>query len=58
VAVAKSLLRDYSATDGLFPSQHLPSKREAARARYADVIESAGGWLGPSDEMVPVEVTV
>lgn len=57
VAVAKSLLRDYSATDGLFPSQHLLGKREAARARYADVIESAGGWLGPSDEMVRVAVT-
>lgn len=50
VAVAKSILSDYKPSDGLFPSQHLPSQRAAALERYADVIEAAGGWLGPSDE--------
>lgn len=51
VAVARSVLSDYEPTNGLFPSQHLPARREAALARYADVIDAAGGWLGPSDEM-------
>lgn len=51
VAVAKSVLRDYKPAPGLFPTQHLPTRREESLARYADVIEAAGGWLGPSDEM-------
>ena len=55
VAVAKSLLKDYKPAEGLFPSQHLLSRREDALARYADVIDAAGGWLGPSDEMATAQ---
>lgn len=58
VAVARALLADYVPTRGLFPSEHLPTRRAEALARYADVIEAAGGWLGPSDEMPRVAVGV
>lgn len=36
--LARSLLRDVKPADGLFPSTHLVAAREAARARYADVL--------------------
>jgi acyl-CoA dehydrogenase len=36
--VAKQVLRQYEPAPGLFPSEHLPPKREAARRRYADVL--------------------
>ncbi len=31
--VARRLLRDYSPPDGPFPTDHIPTRREAARAR-------------------------
>jgi acyl-CoA dehydrogenase len=43
VAVARGVLEQYKATDGLFPTGHLPSLRERALARYADVIERLVG---------------
>ena len=52
VAVAKSVLRDYQPSDDLFPTGHLPKLRDQALARYADVIEQAGGRLGPVDSYV------
>ena len=39
--VAKDKLKEYTATEGLFPSEHLPPKREAARLRYAHILETA-----------------
>jgi acyl-CoA dehydrogenase len=39
VTVARQVLSQYAPTDGLFPTGHLPTLRDAARARYADVIE-------------------
>ncbi|MBA1204278.1 acyl-CoA dehydrogenase [Pseudomonas capeferrum] len=39
VTVARELLRNYKAADGLFPSEHLPPKIEAARTRYAHILE-------------------
>lgn len=51
VAVARSVLSEYEPAEGIFPSQHLPTRRAAAMRRYSDVIEAADGWLGPSDEM-------
>ena len=36
--VAKALLREHKPAPGLFPSEHLPPKREAARKRYAAVL--------------------
>jgi hypothetical protein len=30
------VLRDYSPSDGLWPSQHIPRRLAAARAKYAE----------------------
>lgn len=38
ITVARELLRKYKAAEGLFPSEHLPPKIAAARARYADIL--------------------
>ncbi|BAN48536.1 acyl-CoA dehydrogenase family protein [Metapseudomonas resinovorans] len=38
VTVARELLRNYKAAEGLFPSEHLPPKIAAARDRYADIL--------------------
>ncbi len=40
--VAKQLLRGVTPAEGLFPSEHLPLKREAARRRYAHVLKEFG----------------
>ena len=45
VTVAKQVLRDHEPSPGLWPTQHLPSRREAALAKYADVLEHAVGNL-------------
>ncbi len=39
ITLARQVLRDYKATDGLFPSQHIPKLRAAALKKYADRIE-------------------
>lgn len=39
VTVARQLLKDTEPAPGLFPTEHLPTKREAARRRYADVLK-------------------
>ena len=39
VTVARQVLSEYTPTAGLFPTGHLPTRREAAIARYRDVIE-------------------
>ncbi|HLX04642.1 MAG TPA: acyl-CoA dehydrogenase family protein [Candidatus Binatus sp.] len=39
ITLARQVLRDYKATDGLFPTQHIPRLREAAIKKYADRIE-------------------
>jgi acyl-CoA dehydrogenase len=51
VAVARSLLGDHKASDGLFPTTHLPERRKEALVRYAEAIALTGGFLGPSDEI-------
>jgi len=38
--VGKQKLNEFEPAPGLFPSEHLPPKREAARRRYADVLHS------------------
>jgi acyl-CoA dehydrogenase len=45
VTVARQILRDYKATDGLWPSEHLPGKRAAARERLAHLLEGEIGNL-------------
>jgi len=39
VTVARQLLRDYEATTGMFPSEWIPGKVEAARAKFAQYLE-------------------
>jgi acyl-CoA dehydrogenase len=41
VTVARQVLREYRASDDLFPSEHLPKVREAAIRKYAAAIERA-----------------
>lgn len=39
ITVARQVLRDYSGTNGLFPTRHIPGLRDEAIKRFADVIE-------------------
>jgi acyl-CoA dehydrogenase len=39
VTVAKQVLRDYSPTDGMWPSAWLPGRMAAAREKFAHVLE-------------------
>ena len=41
ITLARQLLRQYAPVETLFPSGHLPTRREAARARLADRLEHA-----------------
>ncbi|HEY0398575.1 MAG TPA: acyl-CoA dehydrogenase, partial [Acidimicrobiia bacterium] len=43
ITVARQVLKDYSPVEGLWPSGHLPARRDAARARYAELLEHAVG---------------
>ena len=43
ITVARQVLKDYQPVDGLWPSGHLPARREAARARYAELLEHLVG---------------
>ncbi|MBA9006265.1 acyl-CoA dehydrogenase family protein [Thermomonospora cellulosilytica] len=43
ITLARQLLKEYEPVEGLWPSGHLPTRRTAARERYADVLERAIG---------------
>ena len=43
VTLATQLLKNYTPNPNLFPSAHLPTRRAAARAQYADLLEHAVG---------------
>jgi acyl-CoA dehydrogenase len=43
VTVAKQVLRSYEPVDDLWPSEHLPKKLAAARAKYAAALEDEAG---------------
>jgi acyl-CoA dehydrogenase len=45
VTIARQLLRDYKATDDTWPTEWIPKKLEAARAKYADYLEHEVGNL-------------
>jgi acyl-CoA dehydrogenase len=45
ITVARQLLRDYKPAEGLWPSAHIPTRRDEARARYADLIEHAAAAI-------------
>jgi len=38
-SVARQVLREHKPVDGLWPSTHLPARRAAARAKYANYFE-------------------
>jgi acyl-CoA dehydrogenase len=40
--VAKQVLKNYQPAPGLFPTEHIPPKREAARQRYAAILAEHG----------------
>ncbi|MGD9704992.1 MAG: acyl-CoA dehydrogenase family protein [Acidimicrobiia bacterium] len=41
VTLAREVLKGFTPTDGLFPSEHLPRLRARAEARFADVLAAA-----------------
>ncbi len=43
--LARQVLKGYEAADGDWPSEHLPYRRAAAKAKYADVLERHLGGL-------------
>ncbi|HYT38626.1 MAG TPA: acyl-CoA dehydrogenase family protein [Acidimicrobiia bacterium] len=43
ITVARQVLKGYQPVEGLWPSGHLPARREAARARYAELLEHLVG---------------
>jgi acyl-CoA dehydrogenase len=45
VTVARQVLRDYKPSDDVWPTQHLPKLREAARAKLAEHLEHEVGNL-------------
>jgi acyl-CoA dehydrogenase len=45
VTVARQVLRDHSPSDDLWPTQHLPKRRAAAKAKFAAVLEHEVGNL-------------
>jgi acyl-CoA dehydrogenase len=45
VTVARQVLRDHEATDSPWPTQHLPTRREAAREKFAALLELEVGNL-------------
>src|SRR5262245_32499987 len=45
ITLARQLLKQYAPVDTLFPSGHLPTRREAARARLAGRLEHAAAQL-------------
>ena len=42
VTLAREVLKGFTPTDGLFPTQHLPRLREDAERRFADVLDAIG----------------
>jgi acyl-CoA dehydrogenase len=45
VTVAKQVLRDYKPTDGMWPTQWIPGKIDAAKQKYAEFLEHEVGNL-------------
>ena len=45
VTVARQVLRDYKPSDDLWPTEYRPKRLEAARAKYAELLEHEVGNL-------------
>jgi acyl-CoA dehydrogenase len=43
MTVAKQVLRDYKPAEGMWPTEWIPAKLDAARAKYADFLEHEAG---------------
>jgi acyl-CoA dehydrogenase len=41
VTVARRVLKGYDAPDGIWPREHIPTRREAARRKFAEFLEQA-----------------
>jgi acyl-CoA dehydrogenase len=39
VTVARQVLRDYQGYEGVFPPEHIPTRRDALRTRFAELLE-------------------
>jgi acyl-CoA dehydrogenase len=39
--VARQILAGYQAPDGIWPWEHIPTRREAARRKFAALLEAA-----------------
>src|SRR5207244_916611 len=44
-SVARYILRDYRAPEGWLPREHVPTRREAARQKFAQLLEDASANL-------------
>jgi acyl-CoA dehydrogenase len=40
-SVARQILSGYRAPEGVWPSEHIPTRREAARRKFAELLEAA-----------------
>jgi acyl-CoA dehydrogenase len=45
VTVARQVVRDYKASDDLWPTEWIPKRLDAARAKFADYLEHEVGNL-------------
>jgi acyl-CoA dehydrogenase len=45
ITVARQLLRDYRGTEGMWPTEWIPGKIDAAKAQYAELVELEVGNL-------------
>jgi acyl-CoA dehydrogenase len=45
ITVARQVLRDYKATDGMWPTEWIPGKIDDAKARYAQYLDLEVGNL-------------
>ena len=45
VTIARQVLKGYQASDGLWPSAHLPERRAEARSRFAHLVDLEVGTL-------------
>lgn len=44
---AREILKQYAATDDVFPSRHIPRLRAEAEAKYAEALARHGGRSEP-----------
>jgi acyl-CoA dehydrogenase len=45
ITVARQLLKDYRPTTGMWPTEWIPGKLDAAKAKFADLVELEVGNL-------------